>query len=209
MIIAGSVSLSMLVVGLTGGIGSGKSTVAELFAEKNIPIIDADEISHALTQPDGQAYSDLKNWLGNEFFDLQGKLKRKKLREAVFSKPEILDKLEQLLHPLVEATIKQRIKELSKQTHDYAIVVIPLLVETGMHSLVDRVLVIECPESLQIKRVTTRDSSKVETIKKILAQQINNEERSRHADDIIINSGTIDELKSQVDKLDSFYRQQA
>ncbi|HIP68729.1 MAG TPA: dephospho-CoA kinase [Chromatiales bacterium] len=199
----------MLVVGLTGGIGSGKSTVAELFAEKNIPIVDADEISHALTQPDGRAYEKLKSWLGNQFFDHQGQLKRSKLRELVFSKPEVLDKLEQLLHPLVEDAIKQRLEELSQQAHDYVIVVIPLLIETKMYSLVDRVLVIDCPEPLQIKRVTARDNSSVETIKKILAQQINSEERLKHADDIIVNTGTLNELKPQIEKLDKFYRQQA
>lgn len=199
----------MLVIGLTGGIGSGKSTVAELFAEKNIPIIDADEISHALTQPNGKAFSDLKSWLGNDFFDYQGQLKRKKLRELVFSKPEILDKLEKLLHPLVEATIKQRLEELSQQAHNYVIVVIPLLIETEMYSLVDRVLVIDCPEPLQIERVTTRDNSEVETIEKILGQQINSTERLKYADDVIVNVGTIDEIKPQIAKLDNFYRQQA
>lgn len=199
----------MLVIGLTGGIGSGKSTVAEFFAEKNIPIIDADEISHALTQPGGKAYSDLKTWLGNDFFDRHGQLKRSKLRELVFSNPETLNKLEQLLHPLVKATIKQRLEELLQQAHNYVIVVIPLLIETKMHSLVDRVLVIDCPQPLQIKRVSMRDKSEVETIKKILSQQINSKERLKYADDIIVNSGTIDELESQIEKLDVFYRQQA
>ncbi|HID83478.1 MAG TPA: dephospho-CoA kinase, partial [Thiotrichales bacterium] len=120
-----------------------------------------------------------------------------------------LDKLEQLLHPLVEDAIKQRLEELSQQAHDYVIVVIPLLIETKMYSLVDRVLVIDCPEPLQIKRVTARDNSSVETIKKILAQQINSEERLKHADDIIVNTGTLNELKPQIEKLDKFYRQQA
>lgn len=198
----------MLVVGLTGGIGSGKSTVAELFAENNVPVIDADEIAHKLTQADGVAYPDLRNWLGDDFFDRQGQLKRGKLRELAFTEPAILSKLEQLLHPLVEKTIKARLHVLSKQSHNYVIVVIPLLIEAKMQSLTDRILVINCPRSLQLERASARDNSSAETIKKILSQQIQNKERLKFADDIIDNSGTICELQSQIAKLDSFYRQQ-
>ncbi len=198
----------MLIVGLTGGIGSGKSTVARLFAKKNVPVIDADDITHALMQPGGDAYTQLKEWLGDEYFDQEGALMRHKLRELAFSRPEVLEKLEQLLHPLVEKKISADLQTLAREKHDYAIVVIPLLIESGMQSLVDRILVIDCPESMQLQRVMTRDNSSSETTKKILKKQIDREARLKHADDVIDNSGTLEELKTQVDKLDRFYRQQ-
>lgn len=196
----------MLVIGLTGGIGSGKTTATRLFAEKNIPIIDADEITHQLSKPTGKAYPSLKNWFAETAFTATGELDRQKLRQMAFSDPDILSRLEQLFHPLVKSSIQEQLKILSSQHHDYVIVAIPLLIEANMQDLVDRVLVIDVPEALQLERVIARDDSDPESIKKILSQQINRQARLSHADDILENSGDISRLKEQVNQLDLFYK---
>ena len=196
----------MLVIGLTGGIGSGKTTAARLFAEKNVPIVDADEITHQLSMPSGKAYPTLKNWFGESAFTATGELDRRKLRQMAFSDPDILNRLEQLFHPLVKASIQEQLKLLSSQHHDYVIVAIPLLIEAQMQELVDRVLIIDAPEAVQLERVTTRDDSDPESIKKILSHQIDRQTRLSYADDILENSGDLSQLKEQVKQLDLFYR---
>lgn len=197
----------MLVIGLTGGIGSGKTTAAELFAEKNVPVIDADEITRQLSKPSGKAYPALKNWFGKSAFTATGELDRRKLRQMAFSDPDILNRLEQLLHPLVKASIQEQLKLLSSQHHDYVIVAIPLLIEAQMQELVDRILIIDVSESLQLERVIMRDNSNSESIKKILSHQIDRQTRLSHADDILENSGDLSQLKQQINQLDVFYRQ--
>jgi dephospho-CoA kinase len=199
----------MLAIGLTGGIGSGKSAVADLFAKKNVPVIDADQIAHTLTQPGGSAYDELRQWLGEDYFDTEGLLKRHKLRETAFSDRDILKQLEGLLHPLVEATIREQLNELQNLGYSYAIVSIPLLIEAGMQHLVDRILVVDCPVELQLHRVSHRDQVTERSIQSILDRQAERATRLACADDIIDNSGNRVELQSQVDKLDRAYRKLA
>jgi len=196
----------MLVVGLTGGIGSGKTTAAEFFADKNVPVIDADEITHQLSQPDGAAYPKLKAWFGESAFTESGQLDRGKLRQIAFTQPNILERLEQLFHPLVRVAIQRQIKILAEENHKYIIVVIPLLIEAGMQDLVDRILVIDTTQTKQLERVTKRDDADFSSIKRILAKQINQQERLSYADDIIENNDDITSLKQQVEKLDQRYR---
>lgn len=197
----------MLIVGLTGGIGSGKTTVANLFAGKGIPVIDADEITHQLSQISGKAYPALKSWLEPSTFKANGELDREKLREIAFSDPEILHRLEHLFHPLVIETIQEKLALLSQQQYDYVIVAVPLLIEARMENIVDRILVIDVPESIQLERVTSRDNNDPDTVKKILSRQIDRKIRLSYADDILENDGSLSSLRQKITRLDEKYRQ--
>src|SRR3990167_5503426 len=147
----------MLVIGLTGGMGSGKSTVTDLFAKKGIPIIDADQIAHALTEPDQPAFKKIIVRFGKQLLDETGRLNRHALKEIIFKSPPDRSWLEQLLHPLILQQIQQTLKTLSAS---YCIVVIPLLIETGPYTFIDRILVIDAPETIQTNRIINQNNFK-------------------------------------------------
>ncbi len=192
----------MLKIGLTGGIGSGKSTVSKIFSDLEIPIIDADIIAHQLVEPGKPAIKDIAEQFGQQILTDQGALNRKQLKEIIFSDPEQKKTLEQILHPLVFAEMESQIKQLSSP---YCILSIPLLLETQMQDFVDRILVIDCPVEVQLERVKNRDQLDVKTIQSIIASQIPREQRRQAADDIIINDTDTQALAEQVKKLHNLY----
>lgn len=192
----------MLKVGLTGGIGCGKSTVSDLFLALDVPVIDADTIAHQLTEPDQPALQDISKLFGTETLNADGTLNRPCLRDKVFSNPIEKQKLEAILHPLVYAEIQRQIQSLKSP---YCILSIPLLLETNMSQSVDRILVVDCPIELQIARVKQRSQLSESRIRSIIDSQVSRADRIKQADDIIDNSGTHSKLAEQVKKLHNLY----
>lgn len=196
----------MLIVGLTGGIGAGKSTVADLFRTRGVPVLDADAIARELVDKDKPALARLVAAFGREILDDNGALKRAKLRALVFSDAARRKQLEALLHPLIREEMQARLKQLKAP---YCIVCIPLLVETGQTADVQRVLVIDAPDELRRRRVVARDGLSETEFNAILAAQAGREERLAAADDVIVNDGGHDALKQRVDELHRHYSQLA
>ncbi len=192
----------MLVVGLTGGIGSGKSTVAKLFADLGVPIIDADVVSHDITQPNMPAFVSIVKHFGQAIVSDDGTLDRAKLRQIIFSDPKQRLWLEHLLHPLIRETMKEQINQLSSA---YCIAVIPLLLEVEFYSFINRILVIDAPEHQQIERVVARDKGSKTDIEAILKTQASRKDRKVRAHDLIINDGKIADLIPQVQELHEKY----
>lgn len=197
-----------LAIGLTGGIGSGKSTVAELFAEKGIPVIDADAITRELVEPGQPALAEIADRFGPDVLDDAGRLDRRRLRQEAFAAPDKRQALEAILHPRVRAAIRGRIQALDGQS-PYCIVAIPLLVESGMQDLVDRILVVDVPEATQIERTVRRDGVPEEQIRAILEAQATRNERLAWADDRLDNTAEDERLREAVAALDRRYRKLA
>ena len=191
-------------IGLTGGIASGKTTVANLFSDLGIKIIDADEIAHSITSKQGSAYSKIVKHFGEDVLGDDKKLDRKKLRTLIFSNSELKRDLEQIIHPEVYAIINQKI---DASQEPYQIIVIPLLIETGYQNFVDRVLVVDCSMETQLARLINRDNETMKNAKKIIANQIERNQRLKFADDIIENEKktSINVLKNKVLQLHETY----
>ena len=192
----------MLKIGLTGGIGCGKSTVAEIFGQFRAPVIDADEIAHRLVAVGQPALAQIQQKFGTDALNPDGSLNRELLRELIFSDDKQKQKLEAILHPLVYQTIQAEVKKLDAP---YCIICIPLLFETNMAHLVDRVLVVDCSIETQIERLQKRDNMTVERIQSIIDSQVSRDFRKAHANDLIDNSETNDRLAEAVKKLHNFY----
>ncbi|NBT77687.1 MAG: dephospho-CoA kinase [Betaproteobacteria bacterium] len=192
-------------IGLTGGIGSGKSTVADAFAALGAGVVDTDQIAHRLTAPNGTAMPAILAEFGPSVADSTGAMDRSVMREIVFSDPLARKRLEAILHPMIGA---ESTRALEAVDGPYRIVVVPLLVE-GRHwrSRVDRVLVVDCPRALQIERVIQRSGLALEQIEAILDAQATREERLAQADDVIDNSGLPAELPGQIQALHATYCQ--
>ena len=191
-------------IGLTGGIASGKTTVANLFSDLGIEIIDADEIAHSITSKQGSAYNKIVKHFGEGILRDDKKLDRKKLRTMIFNNSELKRDLEQIIHPEVYAIINQKI---NASQESYQIIVIPLLIETGYQNFVDRVLVIDCSMETQLARLINRDDETMKNARKIIANQIERNERLKFADDIIENEKKtpINVLKNKVLQLHETY----
>ena len=192
----------MLKIGLTGGIGCGKSTVARIFEQLKTPVIDADEIAHQLVAIGQPALAQIQQDFGTRVFKPDGSLDRKKLSEIVFSDPKQKQKLESILHPLVYQFIQAKIKQLNTP---YCIICIPLIFETNMTHLVDRILVVDCSVETQIERVRKRDNMAIERIQSIIDSQVSRAFRKTHTNDLIDNSVTDDRLAEEVKKLHNLY----
>ncbi len=192
----------MLLIGLTGGIGSGKSTVASLFAGLGAGIVDTDLLGRELTEPGTPALARIAAELGTEILNPDGSLNRARLRERVFSDPAARARLEALLHPPIRDLMLERAARLQTP---YVILVIPLLFETGQQALVHRVLVVDCPESIQVERVHRRSGLPEAEIARIMASQIPRAERLARADDVIENQGDAGALPPQVGLLHRNY----
>ncbi|MFT4863055.1 MAG: dephospho-CoA kinase [Pseudohongiellaceae bacterium] len=185
----------MLVIGLTGGIGSGKTTVAEEFANLGASLIDADLLAREVVEPETPALAAIAQRFGPAILDSNGFLNRSELRQIVFANQDHKVWLEQLLHPLIRQLMLSRIQSADSP---YCILVSPLLLETDQSALVQRVLVVDVAPQTQLQRTLQRDSSSVETIKAIMAAQISREARLEKADDVITNDGSTDELKAKI-----------
>lgn len=192
-----------LVVGLTGGIGSGKSAAANEFARLGATVVDTDVIAHELTAAGGAAIPELRKAFGDEAIDASGAMDRVQMRERVFSDPSAKKALEALLHPMIREDSRRRIEV---APGPYIIHVVPLLVETADYRRrVDRVLVVDCPEDLQIARVRARNALPEEQVQAIIATQASRADRLASADDVIDNSGSLDALCRQVAALHKRY----
>lgn len=192
-----------LIIGLTGGIGSGKTTVANAFAALGAGIIDTDVIAHELTRPRGGAMAAIHRTFGNGFMAEDGSLDRKKMRTLVFSDDEARDELESILHPLIRDEVSRRLALFS---HPYIIIGVPLLLETDAYrELIQRVLVVDCSERKQVVRAMARGGLDEQTVRAIMAAQLPRSERLRNADDVIVNDDTMPELQRQVEALHGKY----
>lgn len=192
----------MLIVALTGGIGSGKSTVSDRFASLGVPIIDADMISHELTAPGGAALAPIFQAFGPEMKKPDESLDRAALRQIVFRDQTARTRLEAILHPLIR---ERMLEQLSTTDAPYTLLVIPLLLETGQTDLADRILVVDLPEEEQITRVHARTGLDAGEIRRILASQSTRSQRLERADDMIDNSGGPTALNNQVEALHGRY----
>ena len=190
-------------VGLTGGIGSGKSVVAGLFAKRGVAVIDTDEIAHELTRPGGEAIEAIRAAFGASLIGADGALDRTAMRKLVFGDAAARKKLEAILHPLIR---KESARRRASAQSPYAILVAPLLVESGVdRSRFARVLVVDCPEAQQIERAMRRSRVSETEVRAILAAQATREQRLAQADDVIDNSGTPEALERQVSNLNETY----
>jgi dephospho-CoA kinase len=196
----------MFVVGLTGGIGSGKSAVSHQFEALGITVIDADVVAREVVESGETALGQISERFGDDILLESGSLDRAKLRQIVFEAPKQRDWLEQLLHPL----IRERIMDLLENSGSgYAILSSPLLLETDQHLLVNHILVVDVPVETQIKRTMARDNNSEEQIRAIIAAQMDREERRSRADKLIDNSGNEADLKAVVEQLHQSFLKQA
>lgn len=187
-----------MIIGLTGGIGSGKSQASRRFIQHGITVVDADQVARQVVVPGSPALAAIQAHFGARVIDEQGALNRRLLRDLIFQSPAEKHWLESLLHPLINQEIR---RQLANSDSPYTILESPLLLETQQHQLVDRVLVIDASEHLQIKRASQRDNTSEEQIKAIMQTQLSRQERCARAQDIIQNHGDLEELEVQVDKL--------
>ncbi|MBI5919910.1 MAG: dephospho-CoA kinase [Nitrosomonadales bacterium] len=190
-------------IGLTGGIGSGKSTVAALFAELGAAVIDTDLISHRLTAADGLAIPAIRAAFGDAFVNAEGALDRARMRELIFSAPPARLQLEGILHPMIRAEAKT---EVEASATPYTVLVVPLLFEAqGYRDWLHRTVAVDCPESLQIARTMQRSHLDESAVRAIMAQQLGRQQRLKQADDIVSNDGDQAALPSQVRRLHEAY----
>jgi dephospho-CoA kinase len=193
----------MLKIGLTGGIGCGKSTVSSLFQQFNVPVIDADVISHHIVKPGQKGLALVVSLFGENILLGNGELNRVALRDCVFLDLEAKKKLEDALHPMIFDEIRFQLNLLHDEP--YCIVSIPLLFETQSQRLVDRVLVVDCDKKTQYERVQKRDNLTISSIDNIISAQVSAEFRRNYANDILDNSKDSSLLAQQVKKLHNFY----
>jgi dephospho-CoA kinase len=193
-------------VGLTGGIASGKSAVAGVFADLGVPVIDTDAIAREVVEPGTPGLARVVAAFGQEVLGPDGHLDRKRLRSIVFADTDARRRLENILHPLIRAAMEDRS---AVAEGPYQVLVIPLLVESGLNTSVDRVLVVDCPEKLQIERVMRRDRASEPEARAILRAQTSRGERLALADDVIVNDSDLGALERKVRELDVRYRELA
>ena len=191
-----------MIVGLTGGIGSGKSAAANFFIDLGVDLIDADDLAKNVLNKNSKGYELFINEFGEQYLDNDKNIDRDILRKTIFNDSDKKHKLENIIHPQVRSGIAEFIKS-SKS--DYCIVVVPLIYETRSSSYYDRILVIDCDEEIQINRSAIRDNTENKEIKKIISKQASREERLSIADDVILNNRTLDSLKEEVIKLHKKY----
>lgn len=193
----------VLKIGLTGGIGSGKSTACEIFSELGVPIIDADIVARKVVQAGMPALQLIKEEFGEDIITKDGLLDRKKVRDQIFTNEIDRKKLENILHPVIYERI---VHETENIDSSYCIISIPLLLETEALEIIDRVLIIDVSEKLQLSRASVRDNASLNDIERIIRTQISRDNRLAAADDIINNEGDIENLRRQIHNLHKFYK---
>jgi dephospho-CoA kinase len=191
-----------MIIGLTGGIGSGKSATAKYFKDIGIDIIDADYVAKNVLIKNSAGYKLFIHKFGNKFLDKKNEIDRSLLRSEVFSKPDKKIELEKIIHPLVSEEI---LSFINNSRSPYCMVMVPLIFETNSSSNYDRVLVIDCNEEVQISRASLRDNQTVKEIKKIIANQASRKERLSIAHDVILNNSSLENLKKQVINKHNYY----
>lgn len=189
----------MFIIGLTGGIGSGKSTAANILQEMGLKIIDLDQIAQKVTRTGESAYNKIAEKFGAKYFDRNGNLNRKQLKQDIFLSDDIKKSVEFLLHPIIFDECKYQLDNLNKK--EYVVLVVPLLFETKNYiKLITKSLLIDCDEELQIKRVIKRDDVTEAFAKKIISSQMSRKKKLQLADKVIENNGNVDDLKDQLEK---------
>lgn len=196
----------MLIIGITGGIGSGKTAASDYLASRGITVVDADQISRQVVEPGQPALEQIRAEFGDRVLQPDGHLDRAALREIVFADPEQRRVLESITHPAIATEIR---RQLETSGSAYTILVSPLLLETDQHQLVDRVLLVDVPESVQVERTARRDEVPGDQVRHIMAAQMDRQERRRKADDIVLNDGSLADLHEQLDHLHDHYLQLA
>ncbi len=196
----------MLKIGLTGGVASGKSTVARLFEDLGVPLIDTDVVAREVVEPGEPALAAIRNEFGAEVIDADGRLERRKLRSIVFADNEKRRRLEALLHPRIRARV---LAHLGRVEAPYVIIAVPLLVETDFAKLVDRVLVVDAAVETQLERLMQRDGSTRTEAEAMVAAQTRRDARLARADDVIDNAGALESTRAQVEALHRRYLQLA
>ena len=193
-------------VGLTGGIGSGKSTVADLLVARGAALVDTDRIAHALTEPGGDAIAPIRAAFGDAVIAPDGRMDRAAMRGIAFADPTARKRLEGILHPMIRARTQAGIAAAARDGAPYVVVAVPLLVESGdWRGRYDRVLVVDCPPEVQVERVMRRNALPRAQVEAILAAQASRAQRLEAADDVVDNGGTPDALPAQVDRLHAAY----
>jgi dephospho-CoA kinase len=194
----------MLIIGMTGGIGSGKSEASKIFASLNIEVIDLDKISKEITEKNQEAIQEIKNLFGQSLFNKENELDRKKLRDMIFSDKNLKIKLENILHPKILAEVKKKLSIFSDEP--YVVIDIPLLFETNQYvPLISRSLVIDCELSDQIERVSKRDGMEIAMVQSIISQQVDRNTRIQRGDDVILNDDSMESLEDSIKKLHEKY----
>ncbi len=192
----------MLRVGLTGGIGSGKSTIASLFVMRGVPVIDTDEIARSLMEPGQESFGEIVRAFGETILDENRRIDRNRLRERVFDNADERRRLEAILHPRIRALVRNKLAAVEAP---YVIVVVPLLIESGFTDLVDRVLVVDAMENVQIQRTTTRSGLSEPEIRKIMSAQASRAQRLQLANEVIENNGDRKQLEAEVERMHQWY----
>lgn len=194
--------MAVLTIGLTGGIGSGKSLAAATFSRLGVPVLDGDQAAREIVQPGMPALDEVFAAFGIEFRMPDGQLDRRRLRERVFGNPADRKRLEQITHP----RIRQHLLEWrDRQTDPYCVLAVPILVESGLNTLVDRVLVVDCAESLQLQRLLARDGITIELARQMLAAQATRSQRLDQADDVLRNESDPAALDAAATAMHRFY----
>ena len=191
-------------IGLTGGIASGKTSVANIFAELGAAIIDTDVIARAVVEPGQPALRKILQTFGSNVIQPSGALDRAALRQLIFSDEQKRLELESILHPLIQ---QETVRQTETVAGDYQIIVVPLLVESPLRDLMDRILVVDCDESTQITRLLMRDAETEDQAKRILAAQSSRDDRLQIADDVVNNDADLESTRQQVEKLHELYTQ--
>lgn len=201
--------MKKLTIGVTGGIASGKSTVARAFAARGIPWVDADDVAREVVEPGQPALTEIVARHGDAMLTEEGRLNRRALREIVFRETAERQWLESITHPRIRERILAHLERMRDSEAPYHLLVSPLLLESGQYQLADRTLIIDVPESLQIERTASRDNVDEAQARAIIEAQMPRQERLSRADDIIDNSGDAESLERQVSELDRKYRRLA
>ena len=192
----------MLIIGLTGGIGSGKSVASDKFKSLGITVVDADVASRTVVEPGKPALKEIEDHFGSGIITAEGKLDRNNLREIIATDPEERKWLESVTHPKIGEQIT---KEISESTSVYTLFVAPLLLETNSQEMCSRVVVVDVPKDVQIRRTAKRDKVSPNQVEQMVAAQMEREKRLEKADDVLLNSGTIEDLEKQVEELHKKY----
>jgi len=198
----------ILLVGLTGGIGSGKTTVSDLLTQLGAGVIDTDLIAHQITGPGGSAIPLIQKEFGPDYIDASGALNRAKMRTLVFENPKFRGLLEQITHPLIQQKTIQQALELAKNGAPYLVFVVPLLIESRTwQNLIDYLIAVDCPVETQIERVMHRNNLSRADVWKIIKAQVSRHDRNAQANTVIENTGDLDSLKIQVEDLNEKFLQ--